>query len=60
MRDLNPSDIDKLTVVRGLVIRVSSIIPDMKVAFFRCSVCHHTVQVEIDRGRITEPQRCTA
>ena len=58
MRDLNPSDIDKLTVVRGLVIRVSSIIPDMKVAFFRCSVCHHTVQVEIDRGRITEPQRC--
>ena len=58
MRDLNPSDIDKLTTVRGLVIRVTPIIPDMKVAFFRCLVCHHTVQVEIDRGRIMEPQRC--
>ncbi|WFD22540.1 DNA helicase [Malassezia equina] len=58
MRDLNPSDIDKLTTVRGLVIRVTPIIPDMKVAFFRCLVCHHTVQVDIDRGRITEPQRC--
>lgn len=58
VRDLNPSDIDKLTTVRGLVIRVTPIIPDMKLAFFRCLVCHHTVTVEIDRGRITEPQRC--
>lgn len=30
----------------------------MKVAFFRCLTCHHTVQVEIDRGKIDEPQRC--
>lgn len=58
MRELNPQDIDKLTTVRGLVIRVTPIIPDMKVAFFRCLVCNHTVKVEIDRGRITEPQRC--
>lgn len=58
MRDLNPQDIDKLTTVRGLVIRVTPIIPDMKVAFFRCLVCNHTVKVEIDRGRITEPHRC--
>lgn len=28
------------------------------VAFFRCLVCQHTVQEEIDRGRINEPQRC--
>lgn len=58
MRELNPQDIDKLTTVRGLVIRVTPIIPDMKVAFFRCLVCNHTVKVEIDRGRITEPHRC--
>ncbi|KAL4402496.1 MCM DNA helicase complex subunit [Malassezia pachydermatis] len=58
MRDLNPSDIDKLTTIRGLVIRVTPIIPDMKLAFFRCLVCNHTVTVEILRGRITEPQRC--
>ena len=30
----------------------------MKVAFFRCSTCQHTVQVEIDRGKIDEPSRC--
>ncbi|WFD30839.1 DNA helicase [Malassezia sp. CBS 17886] len=58
IRALDPSDIDKLTTVRGLVIRVTPIIPDMKQAFFRCLVCSHTVTVEIDRGRITEPHRC--
>lgn len=30
----------------------------MKVAFFRCLTCQHTVQVEIDRGKIEEPARC--
>jgi DNA replication licensing factor MCM4 len=30
----------------------------MKVAFFRCLVCSHTQQAEIDRGKITEPDRC--
>ncbi|KAE8231560.1 hypothetical protein CF326_g3420 [Tilletia indica] len=58
MRDLNPSDIDKLVTVRGLVIRCTPVVPDMKQAFFRCLVCNHTVLVEIDRGRINEPARC--
>ena len=44
--------------IKGLVIRATPIIPDMKVAFFRCLACSHTVQVEIDRGRIEEPGRC--
>ena len=30
----------------------------MKVAFFRCLKCNHTVQVEIDRGKIDEPAVC--
>ncbi|PWN25165.1 putative replication licensing factor MCM4 [Jaminaea rosea] len=58
MRNLNPGDIDKLVTVRGLVIRATPIIPDMKQAFFRCLACNHTVQVELDRGRIAEPSRC--
>ncbi|KTW32532.1 MCM DNA helicase complex subunit MCM4 [Pneumocystis jirovecii RU7] len=58
IRDLNPNDIDKLVSIKGLVIRATPIIPDMKQAFFRCDVCHHTVIVEIDRGRISEPTRC--
>lgn len=70
-------DTDKLVSVKGLVIRATPVIPDMKLgtlpsfrrldartdarprlAFFRCLVCQHTVQEEIDRGRINEPQRC--
>ncbi|KAI5839163.1 MCM2/3/5 family-domain-containing protein [Morchella snyderi] len=58
MRDLNPADIDKVISVKGLVIRVTPIIPDMNKAFFRCHVCGHTVTVEIDRGKIAEPTEC--
>jgi DNA replication licensing factor MCM4 len=58
LRDLNPGDMDKMVSVKGLVIRTTPVIPDMKDAFFRCSVCHHTVKVDIDRGKIAEPTRC--
>ncbi|QIW98560.1 hypothetical protein AMS68_004078 [Peltaster fructicola] len=58
LRDLNPGDMDKLISIKGLVIRTTPIIPDMKDAFFRCSVCHHSLTVEIDRGKIAEPTRC--
>jgi DNA replication licensing factor MCM4 len=58
MRELNPGDIDKLVCVKGLVIRSTPIIPDMKVAFFKCDICNHTTSVEIDRGRIMEPTVC--
>jgi DNA replication licensing factor MCM4 len=58
LRDLNPQDLDKLVSIKGLVIRTSAIIPDMKEAFFKCAVCGHTVQADIDRGKITEPTRC--
>lgn len=58
MRELNPNDIDKLVSVKGLVLRASAIIPDMKVAFFKCNACDHTMAVEIDRGVISEPTQC--
>src|ERR1700712_1837768 len=49
---------DKTISIKGLVIRTTPIIPDMKDAFFRCQVCNHTVKVDIDRGRIAEPTKC--
>lgn len=58
MRELNPNDIDKLINLKGLVLRSTPVIPDMKVAFFKCNVCDHTMAVEIDRGVIQEPARC--
>ena len=58
MRDLDPADIDKLISVKGLVIRTTPVIPDMKEAYFKCTVCHHTLFVAIDRGKIAEPTEC--
>ncbi|KAK2750629.1 hypothetical protein FQN57_002700 [Myotisia sp. PD_48] len=58
MRDLDPEDVDKLISIKGLVIRATPVIPDMKEAFFRCDVCFHCVKVYIDRGRIAEPTKC--
>ncbi|GFR96745.1 DNA helicase [Elysia marginata] len=59
MRSLNPEDIDQLISINGMVIRTSSLIPEMREAFFKCNVCHNCVMVEIDRGRIAEPTLCT-
>jgi len=60
MRELNPSDIDQLISIKGMIIRSSPIIPDMKEAFFECLVCKHNVEVPIDKGFIAEPQTCTS
>ncbi|KAF0683439.1 Aste57867_24564 [Aphanomyces stellatus] len=55
MRNLNPADIDQLVSLRGMITRCSAVIPDLKMAFFRCTMCHASVEVELDRGRIDEP-----
>ena len=49
---------DKIISIKGLVIRTTPIIPDMKTSFFRCQVCNHSINVSIDRGKIAEPTRC--
>ncbi len=59
MRALNPEDIDQLITITGMVIRASNLVPEMSEAFFRCSVCHNTATVEVERGRIAEPTLCT-
>lgn len=58
MRELNPDDLDKLITIKGLIIRVSNIIPDMRVAYFVCGSCGQAVTVESVRGNIAEPTRC--
>ncbi|EIE86614.1 hypothetical protein RO3G_11325 [Rhizopus delemar RA 99-880] len=58
MRDLDPQNVDQLITIKGLLIRSSPIIPDMKEAFFRCLICDNEVTVAVDRGRILEPTRC--
>lgn len=58
MRDLNPSDIDQLIAIHGMITRVSSVIPDLRQGFFKCTVCSGSATVMIDRGRIEEPKVC--
>ncbi|KAI0985563.1 hypothetical protein GJ496_005734 [Pomphorhynchus laevis] len=59
MRSLDPTDIDQLVTVFGMVIRISSLIPEMRMAFFECAVCKSTMTVEVERGSIDEPSLCT-
>jgi DNA replication licensing factor MCM4 len=58
MRGLGPENIDNLICIRGMVTRVSEVIPDVKSGYFRCSLCHFSKEVIIDRGRIDEPGFC--
>jgi len=58
LRNLNPEDLDQLVTVNGLVIRLSTIIPEMTKAHFMCTVCNQTTKVPSERGRIIEPENC--
>jgi DNA replication licensing factor MCM4 len=58
LRCLDPVKMDSLLCLRGMIVRISPIIPDLKVSHFSCCICGHDVQVTIDRGRIAEPQAC--
>ncbi|GKY99972.1 hypothetical protein MPSEU_000950800 [Mayamaea pseudoterrestris] len=59
LRCLDPVAMDTLVSIKGMIVRSSPIIPDLKVAHFACAICGDVVQSTIDRGRIGEPQnRC--
>ena len=58
MRELDPENVDQLVTIKGMVIRCSPIIPDLKVAYYRCVVCGTDVDRVINMGRIDEPQKC--
>jgi DNA replication licensing factor MCM4 len=39
MRAIGPAEINKLISFRGIVVRTSDIVPEMKRAFFKCVKC---------------------
>lgn len=41
-----------------MVIRTSSLIPELRNVFFQCSICDERMQDEIVRGKINEPTHC--
>jgi DNA replication licensing factor MCM4 len=59
MRELDPSDIDHLVCIRGMVTRLSEIIPDLRKGLFECSNCKATQVSNLKNGRIEEPTLCT-
>ena len=60
LRCLDPIAMDSLVCLKGMIVRTSPIIPDLKVAHFSCVICGNDHQSAIERGRIEEPQRCTS
>ena len=58
IRDLGPNDIDKLIMIRGISVRNSEIIPEMREAFFRCLVCAKIENSVLQRSKIVEPTEC--
>ena len=58
MRALDPNSIDNLLSIRGMVVRTSPIIPDLKVAHFACTICSHSENMTLEQGRISEPTVC--
>ena len=59
MRDLGPSDVDKLIALKGIVIRTSDIVPEMREAFFRCTICGQEQTAMLERAMIQEPNLCS-
>lgn len=58
MRSLNPEDIDQLVTISGMVIRTSSLLPEMREGYFLCHICRNVLTSEVERGRIVEPTLC--
>ncbi len=60
LRGLDVKDIDHLVAVTGMVTRCSPIIPDIKRGAFRCTICNTGQVIQVSRGRVEEPGRCTS
>jgi len=52
IRELDPSHIDKLVTLKGIVIRNSDVIPEMKEACFMCHKCFNSTNVMVVTGKI--------
>ena len=55
IRELDPSHIDKLVTLKGIMIRNSDVVPEMKEATFVCEMCQEEAQCFLERGKVVEP-----
>ena len=47
MRELNPTDIDTLVAVKGMVIRVPPVSPDLLSGTFSCTLCQYQLDAVV-------------
>eukprot|EP01059_Diplonema_ambulator_P012794 TRINITY_DN2325_c1_g1_i4.p1 TRINITY_DN2325_c1_g1~~TRINITY_DN2325_c1_g1_i4.p1 ORF type:complete len:838 (+),score=146.15 TRINITY_DN2325_c1_g1_i4:42-2555(+) len=59
LRDLTTKELGNIVCIQGMVVRVTKILPEMKVALFECRECFHKEMVQEERGKIEEPVRCS-
>ncbi len=52
IRNLIPADINKLICFQGIVIRTSEIVPEMKRAFFRCTICKRDEEIALVNAKV--------
>ena len=58
IRDIGPDQIDRLVAIKGIVIRTSEIIPEMRAAYFKCTMCGSVEISYLERTMIVEPAEC--
>nr|XP_027201291.1 DNA replication licensing factor mcm4-like [Dermatophagoides pteronyssinus] len=69
IRSLGPEDFEKLVTTSGICIRVSSVLPEMVVAVFKChssylvkydrKQCNAEISAFVTNGTVEEPTFCT-
>ncbi|KAL6121794.1 hypothetical protein NUSPORA_01223 [Nucleospora cyclopteri] len=58
IRDVDPSDIESVVNVTGMINRASGIIPEVKRAVFKCVKCNLLMSVDSIKGIVNEPTNC--
>lgn len=58
MRSLGPDHIDSLVSIKGMVIRCGTLVPQLQVAYFECTLCHDSQIVSVHSSYIHEPLTC--
>lgn len=52
MRSLTEWEINKLICFRGIVVRTSDIVPEMKRAVFKCIKCEEYIRIILENAKI--------
>ena len=58
MRQIDPSAIDTLVSIKGMVVRTGSVLPELSIACFKCCACNAETQSNVEHGEVKEPARC--